>query len=567
MAEVGQKRKADDSETNGDGANGGGDAAPSAADIVKDAVPDAVASAGASEDKGTPPPEGEISEVGKLFWKGGMAVRGICENPYRNPDEDGPVLNDPVLRRLKENFSAGSVLDHKRRRTGDNTPEDQRSNDGDYVDEVLETQLPLNLPTQSGEILFCGATNWDLLSGGSKNVKNMRNIWNISRLHPLQGIPVSVVASSAASFHSVVITAEGHVYSWGRADKGQIGTGEAKPKPIMQPTLIKALQPHRAVSAATGRYHSLVLIDDGSIFSFGLNLSGQCGIGNTQEKVLLPTKVKAVRPFRQVSCGGEFSMAVDTRGALHSWGSPEYGQLGHNDDGKYFVTASKLAFQNITTPQRIERFVEKDPKEKSSKVPGKVLKDVYIVDVACGPNHTVAVDMKGRVYSWGFGGYGRLGHGKTDDELQPRLVEGEFRSHHRGGGAVKCWAGSQYCIVKCRLGTILFWGTTRPSTEAQMRPQIMAEIEGRDIQHVGVSKSSIVVASETDTMSWGPSPTLGELGHGHLMTQAKRPEVIKKLKGVKIHNLVCGYGHTLFIAKNDLDEEKKNLLKMNVFTA
>ena len=122
MAEVGQKRKADDSEANGDGTNGG-DAAPSAADVVKEAAPDAVPSAGASEDKGTPPPEGEISEVGKLFWKGGMAVRGICENPYRNPDEDGPVLNDPVLRRLKENFSAGSVLDHKRRRTGDNTPE------------------------------------------------------------------------------------------------------------------------------------------------------------------------------------------------------------------------------------------------------------------------------------------------------------------------------------------------------------------------------------------------------------------------------------------------------------
>ena len=31
-------------------------------------------------------------------------------------------------------------------------------------------------------------------------------------------------------------------------------------------------------------------------------------------------------------------------------------------------------------------------------------------------------------------------------------------------------------------------------------------------------------------MSWGPSPTLGELGHGHLMQAAKRPEHIKKLK-------------------------------------
>ena len=70
-------------------------------------------------------------------------------------------------------------------------------------------------------------------------------------------------------------------------------------------------------------------------------------------------------------------MAVDTRGSLHSWGSPEYGQLGHNDDGKYFVTASKLAFQNVTTPQRIERFIEKDPKEKSSKVCGG---DGWIVD-------------------------------------------------------------------------------------------------------------------------------------------------------------------------------------------
>ncbi len=54
-----------------------------------------------------------------------------------------------------------------------------------------------------------------------------------------------MVASSSCSFHSVVITGEGQVYSWGRADKGQIGTGEAKPKPIMQPTLIKALQVSR----------------------------------------------------------------------------------------------------------------------------------------------------------------------------------------------------------------------------------------------------------------------------------------------------------------------------------
>ena len=33
-------------------------------------------------------------------------------------------------------------------------------------------------------------------------------------------------------------------------------------------------------------------------------------------------------PIRRVACGAEFSMMVDVRGNLFSFGSPEYGQLG-----------------------------------------------------------------------------------------------------------------------------------------------------------------------------------------------------------------------------------------------
>jgi len=35
--------------------------------------------------------------------------------------------------------------------------------------------------------------------------------------------------------------------------------------------------------------------------------------------------------------------------------------------------------------------------------------DKVIADIACGNNHSLAIDDKGRVYSWGFGGYGRYG--------------------------------------------------------------------------------------------------------------------------------------------------------------
>ena len=35
---------------------------------------------------------------------------------------------------------------------------------------------------------------------------------------------------------------------------------------------------------------------------------------------------------------------------------------------------------------------------------------VTAMEIACGNNHTVVLDDKGCVYTWGFGGYGRLGH-------------------------------------------------------------------------------------------------------------------------------------------------------------
>lgn len=43
--------------------------------------------------------------------------------------------------------------------------------------------------------------------------------------------------------------------------------------------------------------------------------------------------------------------------------------------------------------------------------------------MACGHNHTVALCSDGGVWTWGFGGFGRLGHKVQQDEFKPRLVE------------------------------------------------------------------------------------------------------------------------------------------------
>ena len=85
----------------------------------------------------------------------------------------------------------------------------------------------------------------------------------------------------------------------------------------------------------------------------------------------------------------------------------------------------------------------------------------------------VALDSKKRVFTWGFGGYGRLGHSEQKDEHTPRLVEIFARP---GRGALQVYAGfsNSYAkneqgmmfILKSKLqyhnipfqGYSLFWG-------------------------------------------------------------------------------------------------------------
>lgn len=113
-----------------------------------------------------------------------------------------------------------------------------------------------------------------------------------------------------------------------------------------------------------------------------------------------------------MGCGSDFSVILDIKGGLHTFGLPEYGQLGHNTDGKYFKTNTRLCYNFETSPKRVVLYIEKSKDGYVSPV------DVTeIVDFSCGQNHTVAIDSKKRAYSWGFGGFGRLGHAEPKDEM------------------------------------------------------------------------------------------------------------------------------------------------------
>lgn len=115
--------------------------------------------------------------------------------------------------------------------------------------------------------------------------------------------------------------------SFGRNQFGQLGQPEIKSYEL--PTLIPGLEHVNVIQAATGRNHSLFLTDTGTVYACGDNKSGQCGVGNTNANVLTPTRINyRGPPIIKVGCGAEFSVILDIKGNLHSFGLPEYGQLG-----------------------------------------------------------------------------------------------------------------------------------------------------------------------------------------------------------------------------------------------
>ena len=84
---------------------------------------------------------------------------------------------------------------------------------------------------------------------------------------------------------------------------------------------------------SAGGEHSLALTDDGAVWSWGFGLFGELGHGDQQIR-LLPKKVEALAGQRvvAVSAGGEHSLALTADGAVFTWGDGGLGRLGHGED-------------------------------------------------------------------------------------------------------------------------------------------------------------------------------------------------------------------------------------------
>lgn len=79
-----------------------------------------------------------------------------------------------------------------------------------------------------------------------------------------------------------------------------------------------------------GSNHSVILTMDGEIYTWGRNSEGQLGLGSRKEQKI-PSMILTLndRHIVEVACGSDFTLVLDTSARLWGWGQNEGGQVGH----------------------------------------------------------------------------------------------------------------------------------------------------------------------------------------------------------------------------------------------
>jgi hypothetical protein len=129
----------------------------------------------------------------------------------------------------------------------------------------------------------------------------------------------AVVAVAAGEEHTVVCTDQGEVYTFGSDHAGQLGRGDLMPYDV--PCLVEGLVGTRVVAVAAGASHTVVLSSQGELYTFGEGYWGQLGQGDGKNRHT-PCLVESLVGEECVAtgCSAQDTSVCTAEGALYTFG-------------------------------------------------------------------------------------------------------------------------------------------------------------------------------------------------------------------------------------------------------
>ena len=355
-------------------------------------------------------------------------------------------------------------------------------------------------PAHAAAVTSCGKLlSWGNSSDGRLGHGDRRKAADFlaGAEYPQQVMDLSsahITQCACGASHTVALTAQGDVYTWGRGANGRLGHGNSrtlwKPKLVdyftdkgwrrrggareqarksapesrplwnlprasrrlslqgSAPTQDPKLQAPTISQVAAGAAFTVVISACGNAFCFGAGDDGQCATPIATD-ALLPVLVKPLAQHRvdkhiiDVAAGAYHAVVLCSNGDMYSWGYSEFGALGTN---------------SVRQPLPA-RIVLKS---------GILARGDRVASVVSGPNHCAAVTMRGALLTWGRNDSGQLGglsHKDTADRAAPALTPAFVG---RNAQVARCGPG--FTVVLERAKDEDAAGSPRARTQGEFTP-------------------------------------------------------------------------------------------------
>ncbi|KAL5761807.1 hypothetical protein ACOSP7_018071 [Xanthoceras sorbifolium] len=342
---------------------------------------------------------------------------------------------------------------------------------------------------------------------------------------------------ACGSRHAVLVNKQGEIFSWGEESGGRLGHGiEAD---IPHPKLIETLSGMNVELVACGEYHTCAVTGSGDLYTWGdgTHNSGMLGHG-TEVSHWIPKKLSGHMDgnlVSYISCGLWHTAAVTSAGLLFTFGDGSFGALGHGD-------------------------------RSSSKIPREVdtLRGLRTTRVACGVWHTAAIvevvtessnsltsdsdsSSFGKLFTWGDGDKGRLGHGDKEPRLVPECVALLIDENIR---RVAC--GHNLTVSLTASGHVYTMGSTSygqlgtPTADGLVPTRVIGKLANSSVEEIACGSYHVAALTSTaEVFTWGKGAN-GQLGHGD-KDDRNSPTLVDFLKDKHVKSVVCGSNFTAII--------------------
>ncbi|KAJ0101485.1 hypothetical protein Patl1_05380 [Pistacia atlantica] len=386
-----------------------------------------------------------------------------------------------------------------------------------------------------GDVFIWGEGTGDGILGGGLNRAGSSSGIKMDSLVPKaleSAVVLDVQNIACGGRHAALVSKQGEVFSWGEELGGRLGHGVDSD--VSHPKLIDSLKNINVELVACGEYHSCAVTLSGDMYTWGGSTCnfGLLGHGN-EASLWVPKKLNGPLEgihVSSVSCGPWHTAVVTSAGQLFTFGDGTFGVLGHGDR------------RSVSIPREVES-----------------LKGLRTVRAACGVWHTAAVVevmvgsssssncSSGKLFTWGDGDKGRLGHGDKEGRLVPTcvaaLVEPNFCQVACGHSLTAALTTTGHVYM---MGSPVYGQLGDPKADGKLPSRVDGKLMKNFVEEIACGAYHVaVLTSRTEVYTWGKGAN-GRLGHGDTEDR-NSPSLVEALRDKQVKSIVCGTNFTAAI--------------------